>query len=163
MNIQIDTREKNHAIRNIIKEFERQQISYYSSKLYVGDYMSLDNPRFIIDRKRNLTELTANVCQNHERFVNEIRRAKEHGIELVFLVEHGKNVHSIEDVHTWENPRLRKSPKAVSGDKLQKILKTMERKYEVKFLFCEKSETGKRIIELLGGDACDHRGNKTDL
>ena len=56
MQIQIDTREKARAITKILAEFERQGVRHYSSKLYVGDYMSLDNPRLIIDRKQNLQE-----------------------------------------------------------------------------------------------------------
>ncbi len=40
-------------------------------------------------------------------------------------------------------------------DKLYKILCTFERKYGCRFLFCEKKDTGKRIIELLGGDCHD--------
>lgn len=51
MQIMIDTREKQHAIKRILSEFEKHGIQSISSKLYVGDYMSLDNPRLIIDRK----------------------------------------------------------------------------------------------------------------
>lgn len=149
MNIQIDSREKERAIKKIMKEFEEQNIKYYTSKLYVGDYMSLDNPRLIIDRKQNLTEVAANVCQGHERLLNEIKRAKENGIQLIFLVEHSNRIKSIDDVHKWNNPRLAKSPKAITGEKLEKILRTMQRKYEIRFLFCNKEETGKKIIKIL--------------
>lgn len=153
MNIQIDSREKERAIKKIVKEFEQQNIKYYTSKLYVGDYMSLDNPRLIIDRKQNLTEVAANVCQGHERLLNEIKRAKENGIQLIFLIEHSEQIKSIDDVHKWYNPRLTLSQRAVTGEKLERILKTMQRKYQTKFLFCSKEETGKRIIELLSENA----------
>ena len=70
MTIQIDTREKARAIRQIVSYFNEAGIQHYTSKLFVGDYMSLDNPRVVIDRKQNLLEICSNVCQQHERFIN---------------------------------------------------------------------------------------------
>lgn len=149
MTIQIDSREKSRAIKKIVAEFEKQEIKHFVSKLPVGDYMSFDNPRLIIDRKQNLLELCGNVCQQHKRFINEIKRANDLGIKLIFLCEHSRNIKSLEDVQHWINPRLKKSPMAVSGERLYKILSTISKKYSVEFLFCNKSETGKKIIELL--------------
>lgn len=151
MNIQIDSREKSRAIKKILSEFEKQGVNHYISKLYVGDYMNLDNPRLIVDRKQNLTEVCSNVCQDHERFRSELIRAKESGIKVVVLVEHGDGIETLEDVIWWNNPRLKSSPKAITGERLYKILETLERKYECEFQFCDKKDTGKRIIEILGG------------
>lgn len=152
MNIQIDTREKARAIKKIIAHFDEVGVKYYSSKLFVGDYMSLDNPRLIIDRKQNLLEVVSNVCQGHRRFVGELQRAHENGIKLIFLVEHGKNIKTLDDVRLWENPRLETSPYAVSGGQLHKTLSTLCQKYGTEFLFCEKKDTGRRILELLSGN-----------
>lgn len=105
MVIQIDSREKARAIKKIIEEFDRQAISHPISKLMVGDYMSYDNPRLIIDRKQNLSELCSNVCQDHERFRRELLLAQENEIQIVFLVEHGKGIKSLSDVIWWDNPR----------------------------------------------------------
>ena len=150
MTIQVDTREKARAIEGIIKEFDKQGVTHFSSKLYVGDYVNLENSFLVVDRKQNLLEVCSNVCQQHKRFVNEIKRAKAAGIKIIFLVEHGKNIKSLEDVKEWVNPRLKESPLAVSGERLYKILSTLERTYGVEFLFCDKRNTGKRIIEILG-------------
>ena len=147
--IQIDSREKARAIQKIIADFDKQGITHFVSKLPCGDYMSLDNARFCIDRKQNLFELCGNVCQQHERFINELKRANALGIKLVFLVEHSRGIKTLEDVQKWKNPRLKESQYAVSGEKLYKTLFTLERKYNTKFYFCDKSNTGKRIIELL--------------
>ena len=147
--IQIDSREKARAIQKIIADFDKQGITHFVSKLPCGDYMSLDNARFCIDRKQNLFELCGNVCQQHERFINELKRANMLGIKLVFLVEHSRGIKILEDVQKWKNPRLKESQYAVSGEKLYKTLFTLERKYNTKFYFCDKSNTGKRIIELL--------------
>jgi ERCC4-type nuclease len=185
LTIQIDSREKARAIKKIIAEFEKQGVKYYISKLFAGDFMSLDNPRLIIDRKQNLSEICANVCQQHERFKNELVRAQENGIKLIILVEHSNQIKSIDDVAKWKNPRSKvrtktwiddklcvdgdgneywkqgyfktetKETKAMTGTTLAKIMKTQERKYGVKFMFCDKLHTGKRIIEILGGEKID--------
>ncbi len=151
MVIQIDSREHARAITKIKAEFERQSVNYYTSKLYVGDYMSLDNPRLIIDRKQNLSELVGNVCQQHKRFTDELERAREAGINMVILCEHGGSIKSLEDVRNWKNPRLKESPLAMSGERLYKVLLTLSRTFGVRFLFCDKRVTGKKIIEILGG------------
>ena len=44
MDIQIDSREKPEAIKQILAEFDRAKVHYFKSKLYVGDYQNLDNP-----------------------------------------------------------------------------------------------------------------------
>lgn len=149
MTIQIDSREKARAIKKIIAEFDRQSVKYYTSKLWAGDYMSLDNPRVIVDRKQNLSELCQNVCQDHDRFRRELTRAQENGIQLIILCEHGPDIESLEDIIFWENPRGKKSPKATTGQTLYNILSTLERKYGARFEFCTKEETGQRIIDLL--------------
>ena len=91
MDIQIDTREKQRAIRKIIKTFDDNGVKHFSSKLLVGDYMSLDNPRLIIDRKQSLQELCGNVCQQHERFKRELIKAIEASIQLVIVIMCGSN------------------------------------------------------------------------
>lgn len=160
MVIQIDSREKARAIQKIVAEFDRQGIQHPVSKLMVGDYMNYDNPRLIIDRKQNLTELCSNVCQDHVRFRNELLLSQELGVQLVILVEHGKGIRCLEDVIWWNNPRRHKrvqiggrwqtvETKAMEGDVLYKMLCTQQRKYGVRFLFCDKSETGREIIRIL--------------
>lgn len=152
MVIQIDTREKARAIRQILRTFDSQGVKHVTSKLFVGDYMSLDNPKLIVDRKQNLLEVSTNLCQDHDRFRAELVRAREVGIQLVILVEHGEGIASLEDVIFWTNPRLATSPKALTGEKLYKIMRTVERKYGITWAFCDKKETGSRIIELLNND-----------
>lgn len=151
MVIQIDSREKARAIQKIVRTFDDRGVQHFVSKLPYGDYMSFDNPRLIIDRKQNLQELCQNVCQQHKRFSAELDGAKSLGIKMVVLCEHGGRIKTLHDVLDWQNPRLKKSPLAVSGERLYKILSTMSKHYDVDFLFCTKSETGNRIIEILSG------------
>lgn len=180
LDIQIDSREKARAITKIINEFERQGIGYYTSKLWVGDYMSLDNPRLIIDRKQTLAEVCGNLCQQHKRFKDGLVRAQERGIQMVILVEHSAHIKSIDDVEKWKNPRTRAWEKKIReqagcgydfpiedaillakqygfkvtapptpGPTLAKQMQTLSERYGVRWEFCSKQQTGKRIIEIL--------------
>ena len=167
MEIQVDSREHAKEWERISKQFDKMGIKYFRSKLYVGDYQSLDNARLVIDRKKNLQELCGNICQQHERFRNELIRARDAGIGIIILCEHGGNIKDLSDVYFWKNPRCYNteikmvegrprrvpvSPNAIDGDKLFKTLQTIQQRYNVRFEFCSKSETGKRIVELLGGE-----------
>ena len=166
MTIQADTREHAKEWERIKEQFDALGVQYFRSKMYVGDYQSLDNPRLVIDRKKDLQEICGNVCQQHERFKAELLRAKEQGIKLVILCEHGADIKSLEDVYFWQNPRKYQirwktvngkrvkdvvSAKAVDGNQLYKSLCTIRDRYNVDFVFCQKEETGKKIIEILGG------------
>lgn len=44
------------------------------------------------------------------------------------------------------------SAKAVDGEQLYKSLCTIRDRYNVRFEFCNKKDTGKRIIEILSDD-----------
>lgn len=167
MQVQIDSREHKKELERIKKQFDDLEVQYFVSKLYVGDYQSLDNPRLVIDRKKDLQELCGNVSsKQHERFKAELLRAKEQGIKLVILCEHGEEIKSLEDVFFWQNPRKYQirwktvnekrvkdviSAKAVDGNQLYKSLCTIRDRYNVDFVFCQKEETGHKIIEILGG------------
>ena len=166
MQVQVDTREHKSEWERIQKQFDDLGVQYFRSKLYVGDYQSLDNPRLVIDRKKDLNELCGNVCQQHDRFKAELIRAMQQNIKIVILVEHGEDVKSLEDVYFWENPRKHeviwktvngkrvktvRSAKAIDGMQLYKSLCTIRDRYNVDFEFCTKEETGKRIVEILGG------------
>lgn len=168
MQIQIDTREHKKEYDRIAAQFDCMGVHYYRSKLYVGDYMNLDNPRLIVDRKRDLNELIGNITQQHERFKAELIRAMDAGIKLVVLIEHGGDVKTLEDVYFWKNPRKHKviwktvngqrtptviSAKAVDGSQLYKSLCTMRDRYNVGFEFCSKQETGAKIVEILSRDS----------
>lgn len=173
--IYIDSREKPKAIKKIEKYFDDHDVQYVSSKLYVGDYQLVSNGNTVVDRKQNLTEVCGNLTQQHERFRREALKAKELGVKLIILVEHGISVKSLADVETWINPRryayCRKYGISThgdvekniseyvahggvrpptSGEQLAKMMRTMSERYGIQWEFCEKKDTGKRILELLG-------------
>lgn len=164
MVIQVDSREHKKEYERICKQLDDIGIKHFRSKLYCGDYQSLDNAKLCIDRKKDLQELCGNVCQQHERFKSELIRAREAGIQLIILCEHGPDIKSMEDVYFWKNPSKHRviwktvngkktptviSEKAVDGYQLYKSLCTIRDRYGVRFEFCTKKETGKKIVELL--------------
>ena len=164
MVLQIDSREHKWEMARVQRQLESLGVKTIVSKLYVGDYQSLDNGRLVIDRKKDLQELCGNVCQQHERFRAELLRAQEAGIQIIILCEHGPDINNLQDVYFWQNPRKHEvkwktvngrkiktveSSKAVDGEQLYKSLITMRDKYGVRFEFCTKDITGQRIKELL--------------
>ena len=169
MRIIIDTREKPKATEKIEAEFKRQGVQFIRSKLPFGDYMSPDNPDIIIDRKQNLLELCTNLSDvpkkekdgkikkdadgkpltDKRRFISELKGAKEFGQHLIILCEHGGQIKTLEDVKSWKNPRLKDSPLAMSGPRLYVVLRRLILTYDFEIEFCDKRQTGKRIIELL--------------
>lgn len=52
MTIQIDSREHKWELARIQRQLTALGCKTIVSKLYVGDYQSLDNPRLVIDRKK---------------------------------------------------------------------------------------------------------------
>lgn len=148
MNIQIDTREKAHAITRILEEFEAQGINYFSSKLYIADYMNLDNPLVFIDRKQNVAEIAQNATSGHKRFKAELERLKQLNAKMYILIEQDtvnrKKIKSLEDIILWK-PKFGK----IVGEQIYRILASWQYKYNIEFVFCNKRDTGKDIIRLL--------------
>ena len=155
--------------------FKQQGIEVRRTKLYVGDYTLPTNQSICIDTKRNLQEIVGNLsnAQEHIRMRNEFLRAQEAGIKLIVLVENegcllrhkdfvyqNPTVLKLEDLQRWKNPRSflyrygkQLHPKAMKGEQLYKICKTMSERYGVEFQFCTPQDAGKRVIEILtGGD-----------
>ncbi len=166
-----DTRQQveRHKIKH--KYFDDNGIEVRRSKLFVGDYTLPTDQTVCVDTKKDIQELIGDLCgKQHDRFRHELIRAQETGIKLYILVEnrgglvrytkdiYNPTITELSELHSWKNPRLfiRRNgkqlyPTATKGITLQKICYTMEQKYGCKFLFCTPEDSGKTIIELLGG------------
>lgn len=144
MKIIIDSRER--KCDHIKAWFDKNGVEYEVKKLDVGDFMLPDNPKVSVDRKSNLSELSRNLTNksDHIRFWKEVRRAKEQGIKLYILCEHGGKIKSIQDVALWNDKYS-----GVNGRHLIDEIYRVHISYGVEFLFCSKRETAKKIIELL--------------
>lgn len=150
----VDSREKPKAIKSILKEFERRGVHYSVTKLFIGDYQDYGNPFLLIDRKQSIQELAANCTRDHERFRAELERAKSVGATLVILVEQNRykdrerwiHVESIEDLMLWSSPHT-----TIRGEKVYRVLRAWMAKYPIRVEFCDKRQTGARILEIIYG------------
>ena len=148
----IDTREKPRAIEKIIDYLQQNEIEYDRTKLYIGDYQLVDNPRLVVDRKQNIAELAKNCTVDHKRFRAELERAAKIGATIVVLVEQNVyedrgrrvKVKDISDLMLWSNPHT-----SIRGEQVFRILSSWIHKYPLRVEFCDKRSTGKRIMEIL--------------
>ena len=142
-----DTRNQIGKHKLLNAELERLGIKVIRSKLYVGDYSRLDNQTVCVDTKKDWLEIANNLTKQHERFRNECLRARNGGIRLIILVE--EEIPASE----WKSP-VRRNGKVISqvkGEVLQKIVNTMQEKYGVEFIYCDKTQTAQKLLEILGG------------
>lgn len=151
----IDSREKQKAIKNILKAFDSNGVEYETSKLLFGDYMDFSRPQIVVDRKQTIAELAKNCTTDHERFARELERAKKAGSRLVILVEQNRykdrdkwiRVETIDDLMLWSNPHT-----TIRGEKVFRILSSWMAKYPIEVKFCDKRNTGKEILKIIYGD-----------
>lgn len=142
-----DTREKGN--KKILEYFDSVEQNYIISKLDAGDYMLFKDFSTIIDKKDGLLELSHNLCNSleHQRIKREIQRAKDLGCtDFIFLIQDNK-IKSTEDIKNWSSPHTK-----VKGETLLKIMNTMRKKYDVRFIIVPKKKMGEMIIKLLGGN-----------
>ena len=149
-----DTRNQKtkHKIENYY--FEKLGIRVIRSKLFVGDYSLLKNQTICIDTKKDVLEIAGNICntKKHAELKNECIRAKENGIKLVFLIEEDYDFKSLK---LWQSPvyafgkQKGKPYTKITGETLVKAMQTMAMRYGVDFIFCDKTNSGNKIIEIL--------------
>lgn len=157
----IDTREKPKAIEPILEYFDKHGIDHVSTKLLFGDYADYNRPGLVVDRKRNIAELAKNCTTDHERFRRELERVKKAGAKLIILVEQNRyrdrdkwiHVDGIEDLLLWSGAHTK-----VRGERVYRILSSWTFKYPLEVQFCDRRNTGKRIIEIIyEGDEDERR------
>lgn len=157
-----DTRQKSDE--HITRYFDEHDILWQRATLTTGDYMAVKVKRdyskdeifgdniiykdflIIVDTKKDILEICANLCRTteHERIKREIMKAHELGCKrFIFLIADSK-VTSIDDLTSWTSKRTN-----VKGETLAKIMKTMSDRYKCEFIFCKKSAMGEKIIDLL--------------
>lgn len=142
-----DTRNKEGKHENIKKYCDSKNIEIKRVKLEIGDYQ-FPNGKIVIDTKRNLDEVATNLMNRNDssRFWREVRRAHEQGIKLVILVESGRTVKNINEVVRWKSKYS-----TVTGRRLIDEMIRTEMAYSVRWCFCDRRSTAKRIIEILNG------------
>lgn len=150
----IDTREKPKATETIMKQIKEAGIRYERTKLLFGDYMDWGRPHIVIDRKQNIAELAKNCTSEHERFRRELERAQRANSTLIILVEQNRyrdrdrwiHVETIEDLMLWSSPHT-----TIRGEKVYRVLRAWMAKYPIRVEFCDRRQTGARILEIIYG------------
>lgn len=147
----VDSREKwtqsGSRDRHIKNYLDRNGIQYEVRALDVGDYM-MEGGKISVDRKQDLEELAKNLTNktDHARFMREVRRAYASRITLVVLIEQ-RGIKCTQDVIRWRSKHT-----AVSGHVLMREIFRLQMAYGVKFVYCDKLSTGRRIMEILDGE-----------
>lgn len=143
-----DTRQKAGMHDVKYQSFEDRCVSLVRCKLPFGDYAL--PPSISVDTKACMEEIAHNIGSDHFRFKRECIAAKDAGCQLIILVENTDGIACVNDVHKWVNPDLVYRPKAITGERLEKAMKTMHERYGVRFEFCEPEQAADRIMEFLG-------------
>ena len=165
-----DTRNQPGKHENIRKFCEMCGIRIVRTKLTVGDYSLPTNQSVCIDTKQDLSEVYNNLVQSHDRFARECDMAAQLGIHLVILVEDDE-VDSLENVHKWSNPRMKRymmlrnahkhgaymgtklpAKPPVSSQRLQTMMETFADHHGCEWRFCRKAQTGAEICRILMGE-----------
>lgn len=146
-----DTRQQKD--KHIIDYFDKNNIQWIRTGLPSADYMKvIYNNRFIkdystlIDTKKDVEEIAGNLCKTteHDRIKREVEKAKELGCKnFIFLICDDK-IKSIDDLRNWSSKRTK-----VKGEVLFKIMRTMNERYGIRFIFTDKKSAGAKIIQLL--------------
>lgn len=147
-----DTRQKSgmHELKH--SHFDEMGVQLVRNMLPFGDYAV--PPKVSVDTKANMDEIAHNIGSDHKRFKRECIAARDAGCQLIILVENSDGISSVNDVHKWINPDLIYRPRAITGERLEKAMKTMTERYGVRFEFCEPEEAAVKIMELLGVGEC---------
>lgn len=143
-----DTRQKSgmHELKH--QHFEEMGVELVRNMLPFGDYAL--PPSISVDTKADMAEIASNIGSDHQRFKRECIAAKNAGCQLIILVENTDGIRSVDEVHRWINPDIIYRPRAITGERLEKAMKTMNARYGVRFEFCEPEESAEKIMELLG-------------
>lgn len=111
------------------------------------------------------------MVQEHERFRRECDLAHELGIRLVILVEQD-GIEDVNHVHEWVNPRYERymkllighqhgrymgtklpSRRPIDSKRLEKMMITFADHHNCEWQFCRKSDTGRRLLDILSDGA----------
>lgn len=126
------------------------KIELTKCKIPVGDYCR--PPEKSVDTKANMAEIAQNIGggkEEHQRFIRELKLARDMGTKLFVLVENENGFEDIDDVRSWRNPRTDYSPNCIQGPRLAKAMHTIEERYGCTFLFCSPEEAAETILDLL--------------
>lgn len=151
-----DTRQKKNKHDNIKQYCEQEGIILYSLTLHTGDYMFGEFQQgkicpignVSVDTKADLGELCSDLTKDEMAFNKKYRKCFDDKIKLYVLTE--QKVVSLRQLAKWQNPHS-----SINGRKLIDKIYRLKFMYGIEFLFCDKSETPKKIIDILSQKGVD--------
>ena len=142
MSILWDTREQDTPRAR--KRMEQVGVPIERVALSFGDYSATYDAmdlrdKVAVERKMDLDELARCYCQDRGRFTREFQRAKEAGARVYLLIENG----SLDAAYAGHY-RTRVHPSSLTAS----IIAWLAR-YDCQILFCNESNSGKVIHDVL--------------
>jgi len=94
-----------------------------------GDYTTQKLHNIFHIERKSPQDLYGSIIQGHMRFIREVLRAQDKGIELVIYVETTRKKFIAKK---WPQGEKRKAPSST----LDKIVSTISRRYDLEFVWC---------------------------
>lgn len=137
--------------KNIHDYCSANGIEIVRSKLLVGDYQLSTNSRVSVDTKKDMVEVSNNLYQDGgKRFRDECLLAQKAGIQLIILIE-DDSVPDMNAVKKWVNNHPNANRMTPNGERIWLKMTTLNKTYGVRWEFCKKADTGRKLMELLNG------------
>lgn len=168
-----DTRQMDgkHELKH--ESFALHSIPLVTRELKFGDYAS-DHTHYVVDTKRNISELADCVTSRWWRFKEECRKASEAGYALIILTETDE-VTKTDELINWKNPvcysmcpwyqsamcdpddksavchcyDLKKNTHPVDGKRLVDAIHYAESQFNVYFFYCKPDAAAGVIYDFL--------------
>ena len=144
MKLLCDTRQKAGKHLNIERYCSENNITMIPQYLNVGDYM-LENGDIAVDTKKDIGELAKDLYIDKKKFNRKYRKCYQDKIKLVVLIE--EKVNSVQELVGWQSKFTK-----VDGRLLLNMIEDLKVSYGIKFVFCDKNETGRYLISILKGE-----------
>lgn len=156
-------RRKHH--KAIFEDIVRLGYRNYSGKLPFEGYAYPMNLNRIVYVIGSLNELYRYVVTDRWRTNNNLRKAANDGVEIIFIVANEEGyIYRESFIEQWHNPMYDKMVKprrqrekfnskppkpVVSNFALIRSIELLENRYNTRFIFCEKSKAAELLISLL--------------
>lgn len=146
-----DTRQQAGKHENIKEQCEALGITLIQQKLDIGDYRLEGIDNIVVDTKQDVYELANNFFdkKNFTRFQRQCKRAKKEDIKLYILVEENMTKAKL---LKWKARKRSDGQRitAATGKGIYHKMQVYSIAFGVKWRFCKKTETVKKMLELFG-------------
>ena len=147
-----DTRQHKNKHLNVHRYCQDNNIEIVPMCLNVGDYMLAErvNGKVVpigntsCDTKATILECANDLYTDKLAFNKKYKKCLKDGIKLIVLVE--EKVNNLNELVAWKSKHSR-----INGRILLDMIHTIKVSYGVKFVFCDKKNTGETLLKLLKG------------